>query len=110
MTRTVAIFVGCFVVLGALGGGAAAYVSRRAHTTIDAHAYDARGVVRSFGPQRAFVNIAHEDIPGYMKAMTMSFEPRTPTQLDGIAVGDAVVFRFTDTDDGRRLLDSIAKR
>jgi Cu/Ag efflux protein CusF len=39
--------------------------------------YSTRGVVKSFGPDRKFVNIAHEKIAGYMEAMTMSFEPRT---------------------------------
>jgi Cu/Ag efflux protein CusF len=74
----------------------------------DAH-YSTRGVVKSFGPKRAYVSIAHEKIPGYMEAMTMSFEPRAPSQLDGIDVGAHVAFAFTDTGDGHRLLDRIAK-
>jgi len=72
--------------------------------------YSARGVVRSFGPDRKFVNIAHEKIEGYMAAMTMSFEPRTADQLAGLNAGDAVSFTFTATEDGRRLLDAIAKK
>ncbi len=71
--------------------------------------YQAHGVVRSFGPKRAYVNIAHEKIPGYMEAMTMSFEPRRPEQLSGIDVGAKVSFTFTATEDGHRLLDAIAK-
>jgi Cu/Ag efflux protein CusF len=69
-----------------------------------------RGVVKSFGPERAFVNIAHEKIDGYMEAMTMSFEPRRPEQLAGVGAGDKVSFSFTETDDGRRLLDSLEKK
>ena len=72
--------------------------------------HTARGVVRSFGPERKFVNVAHEKIEGYMMAMTMSFEPRTASQLEGLAVGDTVAFTFTATEDGRRLIDSIAKK
>ena len=71
--------------------------------------YSAHGVVKSFGPKRAYVNIAHEKIPGYMEAMTMSFEPRKDDQLAGIDVGAHVTFTFTATDDGRRLLDRIVK-
>jgi len=74
-----------------------------------AETHSTRGVVKSFGPDRKFVNIAHEKIDGYMMAMTMSFEPRTPNQLDSLAVGDRVTFSFTETEDGRRLLNSIKK-
>ncbi len=78
--------------------------------TLSAGSYDAKGVVKSFGPNRAFVNIAHEDIPGYMMAMTMDFEPRQKEQLKDLAVNDPVVFKFTETPEGKRLIDSIAKK
>lgn len=71
--------------------------------------YHATGQVRSFGPQKAFVNIAHDDIPGYMKAMTMSFEPEKPAMLDGIDVGARVSFDFYETADSRRVLSAIQK-
>jgi Cu(I)/Ag(I) efflux system periplasmic protein CusF len=71
--------------------------------------YQTRGVVKSFGPDKKFVNIAHETIPGYMAAMTMSFEPGTPTQLDGIAAGDKVSFSFSSSDDGKRVITAIKK-
>ncbi len=71
--------------------------------------FKAHGVVRSFGAKRAYVNIAHEKIPGYMDAMTMSFEPRRPEQLDGLDVGAKVTFTFTATEDGHRVLDAIAR-
>jgi Cu/Ag efflux protein CusF len=71
--------------------------------------YSTRGVVKSFGPDRKFVNIAHEKIAGYMEAMTMSFEPRTAEQLAGLSAGDKVSFSFTETADGRRLLNSVKK-
>jgi Cu/Ag efflux protein CusF len=72
--------------------------------------YHAVGVVRSFGPSRSFVNIAHESIPGYMAAMTMSFEPKNPGQLDGLAERDPVQFDFVETADARRVLVQITKR
>ena len=73
-----------------------------------AERYTTRGVVKSFGRARRYVNIAHEDIPGYMQAMTMSFEPSSPTQLDGLVEGQRVELTFTD-DGLRRVLERIAK-
>jgi protein SCO1/2 len=72
--------------------------------------YHAAGVIKSFGPSRAFVNIAHEDIPGYMQAMTMSFEPQRPGLLDGLAEQDRVAFDFMETEDARRVLTRIDRR
>jgi Cu(I)/Ag(I) efflux system protein CusF len=74
-----------------------------------AETHSSRGVIKSFGPGRKYVNIAHEKIPGYMEAMTMSFEPRSADQLAKLAEGDHVVFSFTADDNGRRLLDAIRR-
>ena len=71
--------------------------------------YHATGEVRSFGPQRVYVNIAHDDIPGYMNAMTMSFEPENPSLLDGLEVGVRVSFDFYETADSRRVLTRIQR-
>jgi Cu/Ag efflux protein CusF len=95
------------VALGGLAAGAVAPVG--VASASEPQVYSTHGVVKSFGPNRAYVNIAHETIPGYMMAMTMSFEPRKDDQLAGIDVGARVAFTFTATDDGKRLLDRIAK-
>lgn len=71
--------------------------------------YRTRGVVKGFGKDRKTINIEHEKIDGYMEAMMMSFEPRSPSQLDGLTAGDTVKFSFTATSDGRRLIDAIEK-
>ena len=65
------------------------------------------GDIVAFGPSRSYVSIAHEAMPGYMGAMTMSFEPRRPAQLEGLAVGTHVAFTFTDGGDGHRWIDQI---
>ena len=75
-----------------------------------AETYATHGVVKSFGPDKRYVNIAHDKIEGYMMAMTMSFEPTKPDQISGLAPGDKVTFTFTATDDGRRLLNTIKKQ
>ena len=77
--------------------------------TAGSQKYTTRGVVKSFGPEKKYVNIAHEDIAGYMNAMTMSFEPRLPSQIAGLAAGDKVRFTFTTTDEGRRMIDVLEK-
>lgn len=76
----------------------------------DPKVYRATGTIKSFGPGRTYVNIAHEDIPGYMAAMVMSFWSQRAGQLDALAVGDRVEFEFTETEDARRVLASIRKR
>jgi len=45
--------------------------------------------------------IAHEEVPGYMQAMTMPFNVKTPAELKGLRPGDPIVFQLfvTDTDD-----------
>ncbi len=72
--------------------------------------YHAIGIIKSFGPARSYVNIAHEDIPGYMPAMTMAFEPERPGQLDGLSERDRVAFDFVETADARRVLTRIDRR
>jgi Cu(I)/Ag(I) efflux system protein CusF len=98
------------VLLACLGAGAAIAPLFASAPAQAAEHWDARGVIERFGPERKSVSIAHEAIPGYMGAMTMSFEPRDSDQLARFAIGDRVSFTFTDTDDGRRVIESIAKR
>jgi Cu/Ag efflux protein CusF len=76
----------------------------------EAQTFAARGVIVSISADRKVVNIAHEKIEGYMNAMTMTFEPRSVAQLDGLKAGDTVSFSFTDTGGGRRLLNAISRR
>jgi len=51
------------------------------------------GVVRAVVPEINVLVITHEDIPGYMPAMTMGFRASAPKIHEAVAVGDAV--RFT---------------
>jgi Cu/Ag efflux protein CusF len=52
-----------------------------------------RGVVRAVVPEASLVVLSHEEIPGYMPAMTMGFRVAAPQIYDGVRIGDAV--RFT---------------
>lgn len=69
----------------------------------------ARGVVKAIPPNRGYLSIAHEAIPGYMGAMTMDFEPATPKTFEGIGVGDPLGFTFVATDDGRLVIESVQR-
>ncbi|MDC0744362.1 copper-binding protein [Polyangium mundeleinium] len=68
--------------------------------------YSTRGKVRAIGEKKDNITIAHEDIPGYMKAMTMMFEVAKPELLRDVKVGDEVSFTFSDRD-GRLFVESI---
>ena len=103
MAAFAAVLLGLYVALGMFQS------SSQENAVAATRTYDAHGVVRSFGPKRASVTIAHEKIAGYMDAMTMSFDARDDRQLAHLDVGDRVAFTFHETDDGRRLLDRIAR-
>jgi protein SCO1 len=58
-----------------------------------------RGVIRKLDPDGKTATIRHEEIPGYMKPMEMSFEARNTNELRGIKTNDVITFRLTVTDD-----------
>jgi Cu/Ag efflux protein CusF len=55
--------------------------------------YRAEGVVRAMLPDINVMVITHDEIPGYMPAMTMGFRAVSPKIYEAVEVGDAV--RFT---------------
>lgn len=70
--------------------------------------YSTKGKVRAIGEKKDSITIAHEDIPNYMKAMSMMFEVEKPETLGDLKVGDEVTFTFSDRD-GRLFIESISK-
>ncbi len=62
--------------------------------------YTVRGVVVGLGEDGKSVKVKHEEIPGYMMAMTMPFEARPTNELTGLMRGDQIEFRMrvTETD------------
>lgn len=59
--------------------------------------YRAEGVIRAVLPEAGIVVITHEDIPGYMPAMTMGFRTMSPKIYEGVQTGDAVRFTLGGT-------------
>jgi protein SCO1 len=74
--------------------------SEHASTTSQAstQVFQVKGVVVELDPDGKNVRIKHEEIPGYMGAMTMLFEARPTNELTGLATGDSVSFRMSVTD------------
>jgi protein SCO1/2 len=57
--------------------------------------FEATGVVEDARPDLRQVVIDHEDIPGLMPAMTMSFDVADPALLEGVEPGQRVRFRLS---------------
>ncbi|HWL86020.1 MAG TPA: copper-binding protein [Polyangiaceae bacterium] len=76
----------------------------------EAARHEGTGTIRSFGPDRSYVNIAHDAIPGFMDAMTMAFEFQGEAQSSGLEVSDRIEFTFTADRQGRLVIASISKR
>jgi len=62
--------------------------------------FQVQGVVLEVKPREKTVKIKHQEIPGYMPAMTMPFEVKDANELAGLQAGDSVSFRMivTETD------------
>ncbi len=61
--------------------------------------FQVKGVVKEVEPARKKVKIAHEEIPGYMEAMTMLLDVKDAKELAGLSPGDNISFRMIVTDD-----------
>lgn len=63
--------------------------------------YPVQGVVRRVEPERRSVVVKHEEIPGFMPAMTMPFDVKDAKELAGLKAGDRIAFRMlVTTNDG----------
>jgi protein SCO1/2 len=59
--------------------------------------YRAEGVVRAVLADIGVIVITHEEIPGYMPAMTMGFRATSPEIYEAVQTGDAVRFTLGGT-------------
>jgi Cu/Ag efflux protein CusF len=59
--------------------------------------YKGQGVVRAVLPDMNLIVITHDEIAGYMPAMTMGFRAASPKIHEGAAIGDAVRFTLRGT-------------
>jgi protein SCO1/2 len=68
------------------------------------HGHAARGVVRDVLPAEGQVVIEHEEIPGLMPAMTMSFDVPDRALLATLAPGQTIDFRVEHTQKSYRVI------
>jgi len=66
-----------------------------------------RGIVRAVVPGLNVIVISHEDIPGYMPAMTMGFRLASPDIPQNVRAGDAVRFTLRGTPPNDVMLTAI---
>src|SRR6266436_1527161 len=57
-----------------------------------------KGLVIAVKPREKTVEIKHEEIPGYMPAMTMPFDVKDTNEMTGLQTGQRVSFRLLVTD------------
>ena len=68
--------------------------------------YEVKGVVRKINSDRNQLVVKHEEIPGFMAAMTMPFDVRPTNEMSKVKPGDRIAFRMlVTTNDG--WIDSI---
>ncbi|RYD39386.1 MAG: hypothetical protein EOP85_16035, partial [Verrucomicrobiaceae bacterium] len=60
--------------------------------------YQVRGVVKDLHPETKNAIIDHEEVPGYMEAMTMPLRVRDSALLQGLKKGDRISFRLNVTE------------
>lgn len=56
--------------------------------------FEVTGAVMQLRPETGSVVVAHDDIPGFMPAMTMPFKARDSEELKNLKVGDRIQFVF----------------
>jgi len=56
--------------------------------------YSVRGIIREISPDRHEVTIKHDNIPGFMDAMTMEYRVKSPNILDGRKIGEEILFQL----------------
>lgn len=61
--------------------------------------YQVKGVLKEIRHERKKALIDHEDIPGYMEAMTMLLDVRDTNEFTGLVAGDSITFRMLVTED-----------
>lgn len=67
--------------------------------------FDVRGLVRGTDAAAGTVTVQHEEIAGFMPAMTMPFYVKDARQLETVRAGEGISFDFVVTDDDSWITD-----
>ena len=101
-TKQVADWIGLLLLIFGLGLSSGcrrsdSSVSEKAKTNVQFFAVT--GVVKEVNSQGRTVVVSHDEVPGYMPAMTMSFGVRETNELAGIGVSNHIKFRLNVVSD-----------
>jgi protein SCO1/2 len=70
------------------------------------HEFEVRGIVQDVDPEHGQALIDHEEIPGLMPAMTMSYDVPDPKLLAKLAAGQRVLFTLEIRDKSFRIVNA----
>lgn len=99
------ILVCCAIILGWLLGSHFGAETDDGTPAEDVAGYpDVAGTVIRVAPEDGILTVDHEEIPGFMAAMTMDLEVADPTELERIAPGDRILFDLIDLEGRYRIV------
>ena len=75
----------------------------------EAESWTTQGEILEISESRTELSIRHEDIPGYMPAMTMPFYVDDAAVVEGLAVGDRIELTFDRPEGARHVIRSARK-
>ena len=72
---------------------------RREAPPVNIREFPLTGQILSIKPDRAEARVKHDDVKGFMDAMTMDFTVKDPKELDGLQPGDLIAATLVITDE-----------
>jgi protein SCO1/2 len=88
----VAVAVLVIAVNGCSPGSSESSTAEADSTGVAVQLFEGRGLVKSVLPNKKYIVVDHEDIPGFMSAMEMPFGVRDTSLAGRVAPGDSIEF------------------
>ena len=89
--------------------GGAAGPSNAPSSVASADARSTSGTIAEVRDDGRVLVISHDEIPGYMRAMTMPFEVEAGAREASLQKGDTITFTFVEQD-GKRVITRLARK
>ena len=104
--RQRSMFLGTVLAIGLVWAGCSGGgdPGQAAEEPVETKTYQVRGMFARAEDDGVTMTVRHEEIPGYMAAMTMPFKVSDAALLEGLAYGDKIEFTLEVTGDSDRLL------
>ena len=97
--RSAKIVAASLLIVIALCSASAAEPAQSSNQRKAKRTFSVAGTIKEVRTKDGSLVIAHDEIPGYMKAMTMPFTVASTNELADLSAGDRITFRFSVTDD-----------